>query len=468
MRLYLASSKLGNFAEVLVGMVHDNKKALIISNARDHRTAEERKAIVEKESGYLRACGFEVTELDLRNYFGKSDELRSYIDDYAPGLIFSMGGNVYSLATTMRLSGMDEILREDLKNDKYVYGGYSAGSMVTSHDLMNYADSFGKRSDDRLEQTKALYGELSTEGLGLIEEYVVPHADEEKFRDACKEAKDNITSNGLTAVVLKNSDVLVVDGDDKKILKDSMILFSDFDGTFYFHDDESKTNANLEAVRKWRAAGNQFCITTGRSHRSVTEQLPEIKEISDYYIVDSGSIILSETGENIQTFCFNPAIVEKIVEFSKGFSEVPAVFYYTSDSEGAEYKTENLTKLRFWFEDTSLLPSVVKQVMETFPVAAFKQEVGMPSHVALAGRKGFVEIIPIEFGKSNAIKFLQQEKGISSGNIVTVGDGLNDYEMVRDFGGFAIEGSGLAYIHGELKTTNSISALVEKTFINLI
>ena len=106
--------------------------------------------------------------------------------------------------------------------------------------------------------------------------------------------------------------------------------------------------------------------------------------------------------------------------------------------------------------------------METFPVAAFKQEVGMPSHVALAGRKGFVEIIPIEFGKSNAIKFLQQEKGVSSGNIVTVGDGLNDYEMVRDFDGFAIEGSGLAYIHGELKTTNSISALVEKTFINLI
>lgn len=220
MRLYLTSSNLGKFEDVLVGMVGDNKKALIISNARDHHTVEERKIAVSKDSGFLSKCGFEVTELDLRNYFGKADELRKYVDNYAPGLIFAMGGNVYSLATTMRLSGMDDILREDLKNDKYVYGGYSAGSMVASYDLRNYADSFGTRLDDSFEETEKMYGVLCKDGLGLIDEFIVPHADEEEFKPVCKEAEINITSRGFVPIVLKDADVVVVDGDSTKILRE--------------------------------------------------------------------------------------------------------------------------------------------------------------------------------------------------------------------------------------------------------
>ena len=46
-------------------------------------------------------------------------------------------------------------------------------------------------------------------------------------------------------------------------------------------------------------------------------------------------------------------------------------------------------------------------------------------------------------------------------NIVTVGDGFNDYEMVRDFDGFAIEGSELANAYEGLKTVSSVSSLVK-------
>jgi len=240
-----------------------------------------------------------------------------------------------------------------------------------------------------------------------------------------------------------------------------MILFSDFDRTLFFRDEEWKVRENIEAIKKWRSAGNQFCITTGRSYRSVTEQLPEIKEQCDYYIVDSGSIILSKTGEFMDAFYFDPAIVAGIVELSKSFPEVPAVFYYTPNSENADYKTENITKLRLWFEDTSLLASVAAEIRERFPVFAFILEAGMPSHPALAGRNGFVEIIPIGFGKSNAIKHLLKIENILSGEVVTVGDGLNDSEMVHDFNGYAIEGSELAGADSKLKTTGSVSLLVE-------
>ena len=219
MRLYLASNDLGNFAEVLVDLVGGNKNVLMISNARDHRSADDRKAIVDEDAKMLSDCGFSVTELDLRKFFGRSGHLRKYIDDFVPGLVFAMGGNLYSLATALRLSGMDEIIQTDLASDKYVYGGYSAGSMVAARDLMNYADSFGQQSGDRLEQAEELYGELSTDGLGLIGEYIIPHADEDKFKLACKEAEASISHKGLTPIVLNNTDVVVLRDEKIRVFK---------------------------------------------------------------------------------------------------------------------------------------------------------------------------------------------------------------------------------------------------------
>ena len=210
MRLYLASNDLGNFENKLLDLVGDNKSSLIISNARDHRSVDERKAIVDEDIGILNRCGLSVTELDLRNYFHQSATLRQYIDDFHPGLIFAMGGNLYSLATALHLSGLDDIIRADLAADRYVYGGYSAGAMNASHHLLNYLDSFGKHSDDRLAQVKEIYGEVYTQGLGLIDEYLCPHADEEKFRDVCQEAEASIKSKGLTPIVLNNTDVVIV------------------------------------------------------------------------------------------------------------------------------------------------------------------------------------------------------------------------------------------------------------------
>ncbi len=208
---------MGKFPETLIEMVGGNKKALLITNARDHRSEEDRKTVVEHDAQRLIDCGFDVTELDLRKYRNNPAALKEFIKEFNPGLIFAIGGNVYSLATTLHFSGMDEILREDLSEDKYVYGGYSAGAMVASHDLLNYQDSFGRRIDDRLDQTEGLYGEIFTDGLGLIDEYVVPHADEEEFKETCKIAETGISEKGSTPVVLNDADVFVFNNGEKEV-----------------------------------------------------------------------------------------------------------------------------------------------------------------------------------------------------------------------------------------------------------
>lgn len=213
MRLFLASSDLGDYSSELIKLVGKNRKVLVVANARDYCTPEDGKRIVDEDLEIIANCGLIPTELDLRPYFKKSDELRKYIDDFNPGCVFVTGGNIYVLATALYLSGMDGILKHDLADDKYVYAGYSAGAMNASKDLINYCDSYGERDGDKMEEARSVYGEVCTNGLGLIEEYVCPHADAIDFSEACKKAEEELKAKGLESIVLNDADVLVIDGD---------------------------------------------------------------------------------------------------------------------------------------------------------------------------------------------------------------------------------------------------------------
>lgn len=240
-----------------------------------------------------------------------------------------------------------------------------------------------------------------------------------------------------------------------------MILFSDFDETLYFKKDIEKTRTNFDAVQKWRANGHQFCIATGRSYKSISNKFPRTREICDYYIVDSGSIILSKSGDILKAFYFEPKVVSGIISFSKSLPVRATPFYYTPDSENTKHKVKNITKLRLWFEDLSSLSGIKEQLTKRFPVFAFGQD-AVSSYKELNGQKGFIEIIPIDCGKSHAIKVLQKENNISSENIITIGDGLCDYDMVKDFNGFAIKDSSLSSMGEKMNTAVSVSSLINK------
>lgn len=219
MKLFLASNHLGNFGFKLSDMIGDNRKTLAIFNARDYKTKEERAISVQRTLADLSAINLEPKELNLKRYFNKPDELKKYIDDYNPGCIFVDGGNISLLATALHLSGMDEILRQSLKNDDYVYAGYSAGAIVASKDLSILADSFGKRRGDLIETAVELYGEVYQKGLGIIDEYIIPHMDREDFAVASTKAFNDVSAANFTPIPLNDSDVAIVDNADMEIFK---------------------------------------------------------------------------------------------------------------------------------------------------------------------------------------------------------------------------------------------------------
>lgn len=226
MKLFLASQDLGNFATTLQEMVGEKRHAFVIGNARDYYDDEARIAkSVEKTVVNLSKIGIKAERLDLRPYFGKQSELAQYIEENQPGLIFSIGGNVICLATALHESSMDEIIRQGVAEDRFVYGGYSAGSMIASRDLSLYQIDTKPGEEQPLHRipdvTKEIYGITPyKQGLGLIPEYVVPHMDRSDHIDAMRERLNKIIQAGSEAICLNDTDAFMVDGEDRRILKE--------------------------------------------------------------------------------------------------------------------------------------------------------------------------------------------------------------------------------------------------------
>ncbi len=214
MRLYLASHNLGSYANELLKLVGEGRKALFIENARDYYPDEKRANDLQEKLAMLSELGFEVEELNLRDYFGEPDKLRNFIDSYRPDLIYVSGGNVFLLATAYHLSGFDEILRKDLANDKYVYGGFSAGTMAICKTIRIYGH-------DHLvpERVPEVYGVNAVlDGIGLVDYQLIPHADVPKRLETTKEYIERIEGAGLKALPLNQEAAIVVNGNSQRIL----------------------------------------------------------------------------------------------------------------------------------------------------------------------------------------------------------------------------------------------------------
>lgn len=169
MQLYLSSYEFGNEVSFLVDWVNksSNKNLLFITNARDlkEKDYKEKQKIAEYVD-FLESIGFSVFLLDLKNYFGKTEELFSILDKYDSYCV--TGGNVFVLNMAMKLSGFDRYLRGICKDDNKIYIGWSAGSCVLTDNLegLNLVDEAINPYTSDL---------VSYEGVGLLNYSIVPH-----------------------------------------------------------------------------------------------------------------------------------------------------------------------------------------------------------------------------------------------------------------------------------------------------
>ena len=95
MRLYLSSFRFGNEPKKMLSLIKNSGRTAVIMNSMDSAPTDIRAEKLIPEINGLIDLGLKPVELDLRDYFGKSDELKKYISKF--DYIWVRGGNVFNL-----------------------------------------------------------------------------------------------------------------------------------------------------------------------------------------------------------------------------------------------------------------------------------------------------------------------------------------------------------------------------------
>jgi dipeptidase E len=212
MRLYLSSFRNGNHPEQLHRLIGGGRRTAVIANAMDFVPAEIRSAKYAAEADRLKSMGLEPVEVDLRQYFGKPEELKETLSGF--DFIWVRGGNVFVLRRAFKQSGADVVIKDLLENDTVAYGGYSAGVAILQPHL------HGIELVDPPDVVPESYDKtIIWECLGLLPYCVAPHykSDHPESADIDK-VVDYYTEKHIPFVALRDGEVIVIDGEEQAIL----------------------------------------------------------------------------------------------------------------------------------------------------------------------------------------------------------------------------------------------------------
>ncbi len=239
-----------------------------------------------------------------------------------------------------------------------------------------------------------------------------------------------------------------------------MILVSDMDKTVFFPDDPIRTKHNVEAIAKWKEAGNTFIVATGRSIRSLNSIVNTWGGLRpDYCFCDGGLIIFDQNEQVVYANTFNDEEERRVLSGLDGTGLNFVNVFYATDSEGLEYR-KKLTKIRFWFKELADARRALGVLCDRGLRAFICEDPGTSFYEPLREYESFVEVIPFVGGKEVAIKKFIQLFKISE-PLYVVGDSRNDESMLAEFNGYMIANSNLDQAGARFARTDSVADLIE-------
>lgn len=155
-------------AQKLAEMVGKGNKIAVIGNAMDFTDEETRKGRLQENFDELRQIGLYPVEIDLRDYFGKPNDLENKMSEFMA--VYVRGGNVFLLRRAFAESGFDKWLLSQKNNPNFVFSGYSAGPCLLSPSLRGM-----ESVDDPNHLGKGYKSEIIWDGLGILDYMFVPH-----------------------------------------------------------------------------------------------------------------------------------------------------------------------------------------------------------------------------------------------------------------------------------------------------
>jgi dipeptidase E len=206
MRLYLSSYRLEYNEDDLGCLVSGQKRIGVIRNALDFSNEHERlREGREREFLELRKLGLFPEEIDLREYFDAPEDLGGAVGKF--DALWVVGGNTFVLRRAFQQSGLDAILLEKVRDEQFVYAGYSAGICVVSPTLRGI-----DLVDDPEVIPEGYSNQIIWDGLGLVPFSFAPHyRSDHPESELVEKSVEFFIENKIPFIALHDGDVYVED-----------------------------------------------------------------------------------------------------------------------------------------------------------------------------------------------------------------------------------------------------------------
>lgn len=215
-----------------------------------------------------------------------------------------------------------------------------------------------------------------------------------------------------------------------------MILVSDYDRTLKINDEVSPYDR--EMIEAFELAGHTFCVNSGRSYHHLMENFEIHGFKSKYTITGSGSQSHDWQGNSLFKYHMPQSTVLKISAMILGSS---ALSYQISTPQKWVFSRRNDVKWSKLIEfiNTETVNSMSAKFENADNARLFCKEVNALENCSAYQNGVNVDIAPYRVSKATGIRNLIDNLGIKENEVYTIGDSLNDLEMIREFKGFCVE-----------------------------
>lgn len=203
MKLFLASAIHQTLPLLKTMLPNIGNKVLFVENAADSHDDQwfvdiDRKAFIEQ--------GYQLTKVDLRET--SSEQLSDLIAK--SDILHICGGSVYYLMSLIREKGLDNVIKQSILDEKIIYTGTSAGSIIVSKNIKPF--SYDK------EETPYINKVPDHKALGIIDFGIMPHINSTDFIEENKKVVEHMPKDLEPLFFITDEQAIWIENDCMKFL----------------------------------------------------------------------------------------------------------------------------------------------------------------------------------------------------------------------------------------------------------
>ena len=224
--------------------------------------------------------------------------------------------------------------------------------------------------------------------------------------------------------------------------QDRWLIAIDIDGTLV-HDDGYLSPAVIEQVQRVRALGHEIVVATGRSAANAIPVIQQLGFASGPAVASNGAVRLEVDPAHprgyqpTEVITFDPAeVLGKLIE------ALPDAHFAVEDADGSYRFHKHFPKYALGDENIEtpldqLMGQPVSRVVVLSPghdVEDFLDKVeaiGLKSVSYAIGYTAWLDIAPKGITKASALEKIRTDLGIHPSQIIAIGDGRNDINMLE-------------------------------------